>query len=92
MKTKPKGVDIYPAHKDRLGQMIYIGDYVTFPQNNHLQLGIVKKLNNKMVGISRLVKSKRSHGWSRDHTNKYPEDCVVVDGARVTMITLQQDR
>lgn len=80
--------DIDPIHKDRIGQIITINSYIVYSQNNHLQIGIVKKINPKMIGISRLVLNKKS--WSTGYANKYPDDCVVVDGARVTMLLLNQ--
>ena len=91
MTTKSKVVKEYPIHKDRIGQTIKLDDYIAYPQNNHLNLGIVKKLNNKMIGVSRLVKNKKVYNWSNSYTNKYPEDCVIVDGSRVTMLIMAQD-
>ena len=86
-----KVVKTPPIHKDRIGQTIKLDDYIAYPQNNHLNLGIVKKLNNKMIGVSRLVKNNKAYSWTSGYTNKYPEDCVIVDGARVTMIIMQQE-
>jgi len=82
-----KDVKDLPIHKDRIGQTIKLEDYVVYPDRNHLSIGLVKKLNNKMIGVSKLVKNKRGYGWS-SYSNKYPDDCVIVDGARVTMIIM----
>lgn len=90
MKTT-KVVKDLPTHKDRIGQIIKLEDYVVYPDRNHLAIGLVKKLNNKMIGVSKLVKNKRGYSWS-EYSNKYPEDCVIVDGARVTMIIMQQEK
>ena len=87
MTTKSKVVKEEPRHKDRIGQLIKLEDYVVYPDRNHLAIGQVKKLNNKMIGVSKLVKSKLGYNWS-SYSNKYPEDCVIVDGARVTMIIM----
>ena len=85
--TTSKAVNQPPKHKDRIGQLIKLEDYVVYPDRNHLAIGMVKKLNNKMIGVSKLVKSKKGYDWS-DYNNKYPEDCVIVDGARVTMLIM----
>lgn len=90
MRTKSKIIKEVPIHKDRIGQLIKIEDYIVYPDRNHLAIGRVKKLNNKMIGVSKLIKSKRGYDWS-SYSNKYPDDCVVVDGSRVTMIILQQN-
>lgn len=87
MTTKLKVAKETPVHKDRIGQVLKLEDYVVYPDRNHLSIGIVKKLNNKMIGVSKLVKNKRGYSWS-SYSNKYPEDCVIVDGARVTMIIM----
>lgn len=84
-----KVVKEIPIHKDRVGKEISLEDYVVYPDRNHLSIGLVKKLNNKMIGVSKLVKNKRGYNWS-SYSNKYPEDCVVVDGARVTMIIVAE--
>jgi hypothetical protein len=85
--TKSKVAKEEPIHKDRIGQLIKFEDYVVYPDRNHLAVGQVKKLNNKMIGVSKLVKSSKGYNWSNYH-NKYPEDCVIVDGARVTMLIM----
>ena len=77
------------VHKDTIGQIIRIDSYVAYPQNNSLCVGVVKKINPKMIGISRLVKGK---GWSSRYINKYPDDCVIIDGTRVTMRLLSSSQ
>ena len=86
-----KVVKDQPIHKDRVGKEIALEDYVVYPDRNHLSIGVVKKLNNKMVGVSKLIKSKRGYDYTQ-YSNKYPEDLVVVDGSRVTMIILQGEQ
>ena len=86
-----KVVKELPVHKDRIGKEIALEDYVVYPDRNHLSIGLVKKINNKMVGVSKLVKNKRGYSWS-SYSNKYPEDLVIVEGARVTMIIMQDDK
>lgn len=70
-----------PEHKDKLGRVIGLGDFVAFPDRNSLEVGIVKKLNPKMVGIGRL-KSK----WTQ---NKYPQDIIKVEGPEVSIYLLK---
>lgn len=70
-----------PEHKDKLGRPLKVGSFVAFPDRNSLEVGIVKKLNPKMVGIGRL-KSK----WTQ---NKYPADLVMLEGPEVSMYLLK---
>ena len=70
-----------PAHKDKLGRPIKIGDFVAFPDRNSLEVGVVKKLNPKMIGVGR-IKSKYSQ-------NKYPQDMVLLEGPEVSMYLLK---
>ena len=70
-----------PNHKDKLGRLIMVGDFVVFPDRNSLEVGVVKKLNPKMIGVGR-IKSKYSQ-------NKYPEDIVRLDGPEVSMYLLK---
>jgi hypothetical protein len=71
-----------PAHKDKLGRLIKIGDCVAYPDSNSLVVGVVKKLNPKMIGVSR-IKAK----WTQ---NKYPQDMVLLEGPEVTMYMLKE--
>ena len=75
---------ITPEHRDLLGHVIALDDYVVYPSHNTLALGRVAKLNAKMVGISDV--SRRAY---RGYTNKYPQDLTVVDSARVTWYLLK---
>lgn len=68
-------------HKDKLGRLLKVGDFVAFPDRNSLEVGIVKKLNPKMIGIGHL-KSK----WSQ---NKYPQDTVLLNGPEVSIYLLK---
>lgn len=73
------------VHKDRLGRDLKVGDCVAYPSGNTLVIGVVKKLNPKMVGVSALGKSNRCG----NPKNKYPIDCVRLDGPEVTMYLLR---
>lgn len=70
-----------PEHKDKLGRSIKVGDFVAFPDRNSLEVGVVKKLNPKMIGVGR-IKSKNSQ-------NKYPQDIVRLDGPDVSIYLLR---
>jgi hypothetical protein len=72
---------VIPEHKDKLGRLLKVGDFVAFPDRNSLEVGVVKKLNPKMIGVGR-IKSKYSQ-------NKYPEDIVRLDGPEVSMYLLK---
>jgi hypothetical protein len=76
-----------PEHQDLLGRPIALGSTVAYPFHNSLTIGRVIKLNNKMIKVVN-VKAKSAYG--RAGVNKYPQDCVVVDGAEVTMYLLRQ--
>lgn len=72
-------------HKDRLGRELKVGDCVAYPSGNSLVIGVIKKINPKMVGVSALGK-KNIWGSAK---NKYPMDCVRLDGPEVTMYLLR---
>ena len=73
------------VHKDRLGRELKVGDCVAYPSGNSLIIGVIKKINPKMVGVSALGKENR---WG-SAKNKYPMDCVRLDGPEVTMYLLR---
>jgi hypothetical protein len=60
-----------PQHQDILGNDLAVGDIVAFSSHNSLAMGIVDKLNQKMIGLKRVN--------TRWRQNKYPRDCVKVD-------------
>jgi len=70
-------------HKDKLGRLLKIGDCVAYPSSNTLIVGVIKKINPKMVGVAQL--GKKSWGPK----NKYPQDCVLLEGPEVTMYLLK---
>lgn len=74
-----------PVHKDKLGRVINIGDFVAYPSHNSLQFGKVMKLNNKMVGVIPAV-SKRP---VTSNTNKYPADLVRLEASDMTWYILK---
>lgn len=73
-----------PVHLDLLGNPISLGNCVAFPYTNSLRIGIVTKLNPKMVQVKR-VGAKRAD----TKYNKYPTDMVVLNSQDVTMYLLK---
>ena len=78
---------VIPEHKDILGQPIALGDAVVFPSSNTMYVGVVIKLNNKMVKVRR-IGAKTRYG----EINKYPSDLVRVSGPEVTMYLLTKSQ
>ena len=76
---------LIPEHKDKLGRLLNVGDCVAYPSGNTLVVGLVKKINPKMIGVSSLG---RSRTWS-SAKNKYPDDCVLLEGPEVTMFLIK---
>jgi hypothetical protein len=72
-------------HKDKLGRSINVGDCVAYPTSNSLEIGVVKKLNPKMVKVAKVPNKSR---WGSEH-NKYPHDMVKLDGPEITMWLLK---
>lgn len=74
-----------PNHKDKLGRLIQLGDFVAFPQSNSLYVGKIIKLNNKMVKVQEVSNSKYRPG----EYNKYPTDCVKLEQSDMTWYILK---
>ena len=62
-----------PVHKDKLGSVLSVGDYVAFSYYNRLHLGIVHKLSPKVLA----VKLYNNNSW---HIRKYAKDTIKIDG------------
>lgn len=75
---------VIPEHRDKLGRLLKVGDCVAYPGSNSLMIGTVKKINPKMIGVAML--GKRAWGPS----NKYPHDCVLLEGPEVVMYLLRE--
>ncbi len=74
-----------PVHKDKLGRVINIDDFVAYPSHNSLQFGKVVKLNNKMVGVIPAVSKRPVY----NNTNKYPADLVRLEASDMTWYILK---
>ncbi len=74
-----------PVHKDKLGRVISVGDFVAYPSHNSSQFGKVEKLNNKMVGVVPAVSKRPVY----KNTNKYPADLVRLEASDMTWYILK---
>lgn len=74
-----------PEHKDILGQPLALGDAVVYPSSNTMYVGMITKINPKMIKVKRVG----SHSWEQ---NKYPSDLVRVHGPEVTMYLLKNKK
>ena len=70
-------------HSDLFGQPLEPGDCVVYPRSNSMMVGIVAKLNPKMVGV-------KGAGSRWGDCNKYPQELVKVSGSEVTMYLLRK--
>lgn len=73
-------------HKDKLGRVIALEDFVCYPDGNSLEIGKVVKINPKMIKVSRIPDKHRKWGGEK---NKYPIDTVLIEGKEVTMYILR---
>ena len=78
---------VAPEHKDKLGRLISVGDFVAYPSYNSLEFGRVQKLNNKMIGVLPVI--KKGLRQQTKNTNKYPEDLVRLDEKDMTWYILK---
>lgn len=83
--TTPVPKKVPPEHKDKLGRVINVGDFVAYPTRNSLEFGKVMKLNTKMVGVIPAVSKYKIYG----NTNKYPIDMVRLDEKDMTWYILK---
>ena len=72
-----------PEHRDILGRVLAVGDYVAYPDSNGLRLGKLDKLNQKMVRVTTGIEF-------RSKVNKYPIDTVKLDGPDLVMYLLKK--
>ena len=80
--TRQKQSRPEPKHKDKLGRLIQVGDFVAYPDGNSLCVGKIVKLNPKMVKVLRLPKAT----WDQ---NKYPTDVVKLEASDMTWFMLK---
>lgn len=72
---------IEPEHRDILGTIVKVGDIVAYPDHNRLKIGVVKKLNPKMLNVVSI---------GRKYTDrKYSSEVLVVDDPKITLYVLK---
>lgn len=74
-----------PNHQDLLGQPLALGDAVVYPSSNSMYVGMITKINPKMIKVKRV-------GSFRWEQSKYPNDLVRVHGSEVTMYLLKNQK
>jgi len=74
-------------HEDKLGVPLVVGDYVAFPDGNHLGIGVVKSLSPKMISVHELG-LKQYYAWYNG-VRKYPRDLVKLESAAATFYVLK---
>lgn len=73
-----------PEHRDILGRVLNVGDYIAYPDSNQLKIGKIDKLNPKMIRVI------TGNHW-RSTLNKYPSDTTKLDGPELTAYLLMRD-
>ena len=73
-------------HRDKLGQPLTLGACVAYPSRNSMEIGVIKKINPKMLTVWELgIKHSTWYTGSR----KYPSDLVLLQGPEVSMYLLK---
>lgn len=72
-----------PEHRDIIGRVLNVGDYVAYSDSNHMRMGKIDKLNQKMVRVT------TGREW-RSTVNKYPFDTVKLEGPDLVMYLLKK--
>jgi len=75
-----------PVHKDKLGRIINVDDFVAYPDHNSLEFGKVVKLNAKMIGVWPVINASK---WRTKNTNKYPADLIRLEASDMTWYILK---
>jgi hypothetical protein len=74
------------VHRDKLGRVIALDDFVAYPHSNSLCVGKIVKLNNKMVKVLNVTRPSKFHP---SEYNKYPHDCVKLEQSDMTWYILK---
>ena len=75
-------------HKDKLGNVIELQDFVAYPDGNQLEFGRVTKIHNKKIRVVPLI--SRSI-WHKKGNLKYPFDMVRLDSKAMTWYILKHN-
>jgi len=75
---------VITEHCDILNKIIKLGDIVAYPKHNNMIIGIVKKINNKMINVIEV---------GRQHVDKkYPQDLLVITDPKITIYMLKKNK
>lgn len=69
------------SHKDILGNAIKVGDIVAYPSHNQMRIGVVQKLNPKMINVTAIGRKYVDR--------KYPSELLTVDDPKITVYVLK---
>ena len=86
--TEVKTKKALPEHKDKLGRLLLLDDFVAYPSHNSLSFGRVIKLNNKMVKVVKVPASK----YTDNGSNKYPHDMIKLEPKDMTWYLLKNPK
>jgi len=86
--SQAKEVKVAPVHKDKLGRVIEVNDFVAYPDRNSLAFGKVVKLNKVLVGVYPVIGVR----YGNRNTNKYPADLVRLDEKDMTWYILKNSK
>ncbi len=75
-----------PEHKDIIGNLIKVGDTVVSPNGTRLYVGVVEKINPKMINVKLVATS-----W-RGTERRYPQELLVVNDPKVTLYLIQNSK
>lgn len=71
-------------HRDILGNQVYEGDTVVYPDHNRMKIGTVKKNSPKMVIVQPVGKLYTDR--------KYPQEVLVVDDPKISLYILKNSK
>ncbi len=75
-----------PQHKDIIGRVLSVGDYVAYPYSNELLIGRVEKLNPRMINVT--LDDPR-YRWLK-LAKKYSKDTIKIEGEDMMFYLLKQ--
>ena len=75
------------VHKDKLGRVLAVDNYVAYPASNQLRFGRIRKINPKMIGLVGV-----SPGFSGEGTLKYPGDLLLLEDRDMTWYLLKNSQ
>jgi hypothetical protein len=82
-----KKIKEVPIHKDKLGAILQVDDWVAYPEHNMLVFGKVLKLNSKMLKVLPLGSNRRSLG-----KDVYPDRSIRIEASVMTWYMLKNSK